>query len=404
MSNHLTSEVYKRRIGSLSRNAVLVLMADKASDDGSGIWASKQRMADELGCSKQTVIDVIKSLMADGLVREVGQRQNANGYTVEYLIDVAALLALPLVPHHQSSSLTGQKSAPVKSADPTSQAALPHQSSSLTQTPLNHPEPPLVGRAGAPPATSPAGNEGDQDQGEAPAAGAAGGKKALHQPPNKPLWAAHVLPDDWVPPAVADLPTATSAMVRQWPAGAYAQAADNFRDHWSVVDRKRRTPAGHAAAFRNWLGRLHPEMIRAAKAGVSFAAPAGAAGGAGVHRAPPGPVAAKAIEDERSQAIHARLRATLGNAIWQQWFAPAAMLVGKDGQAITVVAPSAFHRDWIERCFAAPLSQAARAVLGADAGPVCLEVADQAGAAEPAADRLPNGKITSSEQGERQHG
>lgn len=79
MSNHLTSEVYKRQVGNIARNAVMVLMADKASDDGSGIWASKQRMADEIGASKQTVIATIKALIEDCLLREHGQRRCANG-------------------------------------------------------------------------------------------------------------------------------------------------------------------------------------------------------------------------------------------------------------------------------------------------------------------------------------
>lgn len=149
MSNHLTSEAYKRQLGSMARNAVMVLLADKASDDGTGIWASKQRMADELGTSKQTVIATIKSLIADGLLFESGKRKSPNGYTVEYTINVDALHALPLVGCHQSKSLTGQAASPVKEDDLTSQAALPDQSSSLTQTSLNHPEPPKDMSAGA---------------------------------------------------------------------------------------------------------------------------------------------------------------------------------------------------------------------------------------------------------------
>lgn len=139
MSNHLISEVYKRQIGGLARNAVMILLADKASDDGSGIWASKQRMADEIGTTRQTIISTIKSLIADGLIEEVGQRKCAQGYTVEYAINVDALRALELVPSHQdnpSSSFT----SPVKQLYPTRKAALRHPSSSFTQTII---EPPL---------------------------------------------------------------------------------------------------------------------------------------------------------------------------------------------------------------------------------------------------------------------
>lgn len=156
MSNHLISEAYKRQVGNMARKAVMVLLADKASDDGSGIWASKQRMADEIGASKQTVITTIKGLIDDGLLREVGQRKCTNGYTVEYAIVVSALLALPLVGFHaeqngnnQSNTLTGQTALPVNDDDLTSQGALPDGSNSLTQTPLNPPEPPLVTSADA---------------------------------------------------------------------------------------------------------------------------------------------------------------------------------------------------------------------------------------------------------------
>ncbi|WP_159108091.1 helix-turn-helix domain-containing protein [Novosphingobium sp. MBES04] len=137
MSNHLTSEVYKRQVGNIARKAVMVLMADKASDDGSGIWASKQRMADEIGASKQTVISTIRALIEDGLLLEHGQRRCANGYTVEYAINVRALRALPFVKSHaddQSENLTGQIASPVKKTDPTGQNPLPHRSENLTQT------------------------------------------------------------------------------------------------------------------------------------------------------------------------------------------------------------------------------------------------------------------------------
>ena len=109
MSNHIISEVYKRQVGGLARTAVMLLLADKASDDGSGIWAAKQTMADELGATKQTILNTLKSLIADGLVREVGTRPCSRGYTVEYAIDVAALRALPLVPAHGGEAAKTQR-------------------------------------------------------------------------------------------------------------------------------------------------------------------------------------------------------------------------------------------------------------------------------------------------------
>lgn len=144
MSNHLISEVYKRQVGNIARKAVMALFADKASDDGSGIWASKQRMAEEIGASKQTVISTIKGLIGEGLVKETGKRKSPNGFTVEYCINVRALRALPLVKSHaddQSENLTGQGALPVKELNPTGQGDLPDQSENLTQTLLNPPKP-----------------------------------------------------------------------------------------------------------------------------------------------------------------------------------------------------------------------------------------------------------------------
>lgn len=143
MSNHLISFVYKRNAGSATRKAVLVLLADKASDDGHGIWASKQRMADELCMSKQSVINTIRSFIQEGLLREVGKRKCANGFTIEYAIDLETLATLPLVKWHddQSTKLTGKPARPVNDVDPTSQPGGPDQSTTLTQTPVNPPEP-----------------------------------------------------------------------------------------------------------------------------------------------------------------------------------------------------------------------------------------------------------------------
>lgn len=119
------------------RKSVMALLADKASDDGSGIYASKQTMADELCCSKQAILNTIDAFLAEGLLIAIGRRGNANGYTVEYGIVVPALEALPLVKCHadraarQSTKSTGQPRGPVNQEDrSTSQAA-----------PVNHVDP-----------------------------------------------------------------------------------------------------------------------------------------------------------------------------------------------------------------------------------------------------------------------
>lgn len=326
MSNHVSSEVTKRLLGSATRKALLALMADKASDYGTGIWASKQTMADELEVTKQTVITTIKGLVNDGLLVEVGHRQCANGYLVEYAIDLAAVRALPLVKAHakdRSKGLTGQTALPVKLADPTGQTALPHQSNCLTQTiqepSLNH-TPPTPRR----------GSEG----------------------------ASARIPEDWKLPAITDLPASIAALARQWPAGAYEAEGEAFHQHWLGRGHRR---ADWSALWASRVQARHDAVMRSAKAGVAYAA----AGSVASQAAPPverAPVTAKRREDARSAELHDALAEQLGQRLWEQWFAPAALIFDESG-GLVVVAPTAFSRTQLETAHAASI-EAALATLG----------------------------------------
>ena len=123
MSNHIISLVYRRKLGSNLRKSLMALLADKASDDGGGIYASKQTIADELDCSKRAVIDTIQKFIAEGLLREVGQRKSPTGYTVEYAINVEAVERLEMsdaehrrqvaLAARECAAVTGEPDAPV---------------------------------------------------------------------------------------------------------------------------------------------------------------------------------------------------------------------------------------------------------------------------------------------------
>jgi len=134
VSNHLITSTFKANLKTNLRKSVMLLLADKASDDGTGIWASKQTMAAELCCSKQSVITTIKAFIDEGLLIVTGQRQSPNGYTHVYAINITALLALEKVSScrdNQSSTLTGQADLPVKHVDVTSQAGGPEPSETI---------------------------------------------------------------------------------------------------------------------------------------------------------------------------------------------------------------------------------------------------------------------------------
>ena len=49
-------------------------MADKASDDGSGIWVSKKNMAADLEMAIRTLQTNIKDMVSAGIITEAGQK------------------------------------------------------------------------------------------------------------------------------------------------------------------------------------------------------------------------------------------------------------------------------------------------------------------------------------------
>ena len=95
MSNTVTHIAKRRVIGSSARKAVLMYMADNASDDGTGIWTSKSNMAMDLEMSRRTVQAHIAAMVEMGVVFVAGKRDCKNGYTIEYGIDLDALARMP---------------------------------------------------------------------------------------------------------------------------------------------------------------------------------------------------------------------------------------------------------------------------------------------------------------------
>lgn len=96
MSNHVTSLLRRRTLGiDFTCKSIVLLMGDLASDDGSGIYASKETMARELETSQRTIQRSIKKLVKAGFVSEVGKRKHQNGYTCEYKINVDLVENLP---------------------------------------------------------------------------------------------------------------------------------------------------------------------------------------------------------------------------------------------------------------------------------------------------------------------
>ena len=62
MSNLVSNLIQTKKVGSLTKKAILMYMADKASDDGSGIWVSKANMAADLEMTDRAVRIHIKDM------------------------------------------------------------------------------------------------------------------------------------------------------------------------------------------------------------------------------------------------------------------------------------------------------------------------------------------------------
>jgi len=88
-------------------------MADKSSDDGTGIWVSKSNMAADLEMTDRAVRKHIKEMLAMGILREAGQRKCKSGYTVDYAIN------LPIISGLNSTRNTPEQYSPLNDVHPT---------------------------------------------------------------------------------------------------------------------------------------------------------------------------------------------------------------------------------------------------------------------------------------------
>ncbi|WP_254683611.1 hypothetical protein [Phaeobacter inhibens] len=73
-----------------------MFLADKASDDGSGIWCSKGTIQRHTELGETTVKRTIRDFLKEGILVETGARGCKNGFTVVYRIDLTRIEALEL--------------------------------------------------------------------------------------------------------------------------------------------------------------------------------------------------------------------------------------------------------------------------------------------------------------------
>ena len=94
MSWRIANECAERRFGSAARKQIIMFLAGKASDDGSGIWCSKGTIQRHTELSESTVKRTIIDFLREGILIETGRRHCKNGYTVIYRIVLERVAAL----------------------------------------------------------------------------------------------------------------------------------------------------------------------------------------------------------------------------------------------------------------------------------------------------------------------
>ena len=83
-----------RIFGTAVRKQIIMFLADKASDDGSGIWCSKGTIQRHTELGESTVKRTITDFLREGILVETGRRPCKNGFTVIYRIVLDRVMAL----------------------------------------------------------------------------------------------------------------------------------------------------------------------------------------------------------------------------------------------------------------------------------------------------------------------
>lgn len=86
----------ERKFRSATRKQIIMFLADKASDVGSGIWCSKGTIQRHTELGETTVKRTIRNLLKEGILIETGSRGCKNGFTVVYRIDLSRIESLEL--------------------------------------------------------------------------------------------------------------------------------------------------------------------------------------------------------------------------------------------------------------------------------------------------------------------
>lgn len=156
------------------------------------------------------------------------------------------------------------------------------------------------------------------------------------------------LPDDWTPPAIADLPADLRACVETWPAGRYEKVAASFRRYWTGPDAKNPMKRDWPRTWANWLDREDERIVERVSRPSAAAAVE---------------VKARPGEGEFGAELRRRLLAEFGGGTYGSWFAALTFTV--EGATLVVAAATGFAADYVRANFAERLAAIASSVAGA---------------------------------------
>lgn len=94
MSWQVTGLVSRKRWGGQTRRLMALTMADKANDDGSGVYASVRTMARDAEISEATARRTLREFEDAKLITKTGERACSNGYTNIYQLNTETITAL----------------------------------------------------------------------------------------------------------------------------------------------------------------------------------------------------------------------------------------------------------------------------------------------------------------------
>lgn len=121
MSHELVGILSRKQCGGAIRKHLLKTLADRANNDGTGIFCSVKTLARDAEVAERTVQNHLRAFEREGLLRNMGRRPCKHGYTINYRISLRAVHALNDIKRPEIEELlneciesTGEAPAPVQ--------------------------------------------------------------------------------------------------------------------------------------------------------------------------------------------------------------------------------------------------------------------------------------------------